>query len=117
MAAGWGGGVISVWGEAVVGGAGGVAGGGKRFPVRRTSRSRLREVDFQFVVLELKIHFAQSRPARPPHRKPLATAGDPPGPPHHGFAPNRNHTPPPPRGHPLSSPEFPTPPPPPPLIP
>ena len=40
--------LISVWRQALVEGARTVTVGGKRFPVRRTSRSRLREVAFRF---------------------------------------------------------------------
>jgi len=40
--------LISVWRQALVEEADTVTVGGRSFPVRRTSRSRLREVDFQF---------------------------------------------------------------------
>src|SRR5213596_3032674 len=40
--------LISVWQQALVEGAKGVRLENRSFPVRRTSRSRLREVDFQF---------------------------------------------------------------------
>jgi|SRR5712672_3283400 len=40
--------LISVWRQALVDGAMTVTVGDKSFPVRRTTRSRLREVDFQF---------------------------------------------------------------------
>ncbi|MGA7769911.1 MAG: hypothetical protein WCA27_27240 [Candidatus Sulfotelmatobacter sp.] len=40
--------LISVWREAMVEDAKVVTLGDEKFPVRRTSRSRLREVDFQF---------------------------------------------------------------------
>src|ERR1700726_2743229 len=46
--------VISVWRQALVEGARPVTIGDKSFPVRRTSRSRLREVDFQFEDHELR---------------------------------------------------------------
>ena len=45
--------LISVWRQALVEGARTVTVGDKSFPVRRTSRSRLREVDFQFEDHEL----------------------------------------------------------------
>ena len=45
--------LISVWRQALVAGARTVAVGDKNFPVRRTSRSRLHEVDFQFEDHEL----------------------------------------------------------------
>jgi hypothetical protein len=44
----------------------------------------------QFVVLELKIHFAQSRPTRPPHGKALVTDRDGPGSLYQGLVPDRN---------------------------
>jgi hypothetical protein len=40
--------LVSVWCQALVEEARTVTVGGKSFPVRRTTRSRLREVDFQF---------------------------------------------------------------------
>ena len=40
--------LISVWRQALVGNAGSVELENRSFPVRRTSRLRLREVDFQF---------------------------------------------------------------------
>src|SRR5712692_371626 len=40
--------LVSVWRQALVDEAKTVTVGGKSFPVRRTTRSRLREVDFQF---------------------------------------------------------------------
>ena len=46
--------LISVWRQALVEEANTVTVGGKSFPVRRTSRSRLREVDFQFEGHELR---------------------------------------------------------------
>jgi hypothetical protein len=46
--------LISVWRQALVEGARTVTLAGKSFPVRRTSRSRLREVDFQFEDHELR---------------------------------------------------------------
>jgi hypothetical protein len=46
--------LISVWRQALVEGARTVTVAGKSFPVRRTSRSRLREVDFQFEDHELR---------------------------------------------------------------
>ena len=46
--------LISVWRQALVEEANIVTVGGKSFPVRRTSRSRLREVDFQFEDHELR---------------------------------------------------------------
>src|ERR1700730_1507579 len=46
--------LISVWRQALVEGAKTVTIGDKSFPVRRTSRSRLREVDFQFEDHELR---------------------------------------------------------------
>jgi hypothetical protein len=45
---------ISVWRQAMVEDTKVVALGDERFPVRRTSRSRLREVDFQFEGHELR---------------------------------------------------------------
>jgi hypothetical protein len=46
--------LISVWRQAMLEDAKVVALEGKKFPVRRTSRSRLREVDFQFEGQELR---------------------------------------------------------------
>ncbi len=46
--------LISVWRQAMVEDAKVVTLEGKEFPVRRTSRSRLREVDFQFEGHELR---------------------------------------------------------------
>jgi hypothetical protein len=46
--------LISVWRQALVEGARTVTVGGKSFPVRKTSRSRLHEVDFQFEDRELR---------------------------------------------------------------
>lgn len=46
--------LISVWRQAMVEDAKVVTLEDKKFPVRRTSRSRLREVDFQFEGLELR---------------------------------------------------------------
>ena len=46
--------LVSVWRQALVEEARTVTVGGKSFPVRRTSRSRLREVDFQFEDHELR---------------------------------------------------------------
>ncbi len=46
--------LISVWRQAMVEDAKVVTLEDKEFPVRRTSRSRLREVDFQFEGLELR---------------------------------------------------------------
>jgi hypothetical protein len=46
--------LVSVWRQALVEGARTVSVGGKSFPVRRTSRSRLREVDFRFEDRELR---------------------------------------------------------------
>ena len=46
--------LISVWRQALVEEARTVTVGDKSFPVRRTSRSRLREVDFQFEDHELR---------------------------------------------------------------
>jgi len=46
--------LISVWRQALKDGARTVTVGDKSFPVRRTSRSRLREVDFQFEDHELR---------------------------------------------------------------
>src|SRR6202162_6243867 len=46
--------LISVWRQALVEGARTVTLAGKSFPVRRTSRSRLREVGFQFEDHELR---------------------------------------------------------------
>lgn len=46
--------LISVWRQAMLEDAKVVTLEGKKFPVRRTSRSRLREVDFQFEGLELR---------------------------------------------------------------
>lgn len=46
--------LISVWCQAVVENAKVITLEDKKFPVRRTSQSRLREVDFQFGRLELR---------------------------------------------------------------
>ena len=46
--------LVSVWRQALVEEARTVTVGDKSFPVRRTSRSRLREVDFQFEDHELR---------------------------------------------------------------
>src|SRR5207237_3061111 len=46
--------LISVWHQALVEGARSVRLENRSFPVRRTSRSRLREVDFQFEAYELR---------------------------------------------------------------
>jgi hypothetical protein len=46
--------LISVWHQALVEGARSVTLENRSFPVRRTSRSRLREVDFQFEGYELR---------------------------------------------------------------
>jgi hypothetical protein len=46
--------LISVWEQALVDNAGSVKLENRSFPVRRTSRSRLREVDFQFEGHELR---------------------------------------------------------------
>src|SRR5204862_1131462 len=46
--------LISVWQQALVEGAKSVRLENRSFPVRRTSRSRLREVDFQFESYELR---------------------------------------------------------------
>jgi hypothetical protein len=46
--------LVSVWRQALVEEARTVIVGGKSFPVRRTTRSRLREVDFQFEDHELR---------------------------------------------------------------
>lgn len=46
--------LISIWRQAMVEHAKVVTLEDKKFPVRRTSRSRLREVDFQFEGLELR---------------------------------------------------------------
>ena len=46
--------LVSVWRQALLEGARTVTVGGRSFPVRRTSRSRLREVDFQFEDHELR---------------------------------------------------------------
>ena len=46
--------LISVWQQALVDDAKTVTLEGRNFPVRRTSRSRLREVDFQFEGHELR---------------------------------------------------------------
>jgi len=46
--------LISVWQQALVDNAKAVTLGDRDFPVRRTSRSRLREVDFQFEGRELR---------------------------------------------------------------
>ena len=46
--------LISVWQQALVEGAKSVRLENRSFPVRRTSRSRLREVDFQFEGYELR---------------------------------------------------------------
>ena len=46
--------LISVWQQALVDNAKAVTVGDRDFPVRRTSRSRLREVDFQFEGHELR---------------------------------------------------------------
>ena len=46
--------LISVWHQALVEGARSVRLANRSFPVRRTSRSRLREVDFQFEAYELR---------------------------------------------------------------
>lgn len=46
--------LTSVWRQALVEGAKSVKLDGRSFPVRRTSRSRLREVDFQFESHQLR---------------------------------------------------------------
>jgi len=46
--------LISVWQQALVDDAKTVTLEGRNFPVRRTSRSRLREMDFQFEGHELR---------------------------------------------------------------
>src|ERR1700724_2154629 len=46
--------LISVWRQALVEGARTVTVGGNSFPVRKTSRAQLREVDFQFADTELR---------------------------------------------------------------
>jgi hypothetical protein len=46
--------LISVWRQAMIEGAKVVTLENEKFPVRRTSRSRLREVDFQFAGHELR---------------------------------------------------------------
>ena len=46
--------LILVWRQVMVEDTKAVAFGEEKFPVRRTSRSRLREVDFQFEVHELR---------------------------------------------------------------
>src|SRR5919109_1614312 len=46
--------LISVWRQALVEEAKSVTLGGRSFPVRRTSRARLREVDFQFEGQQLR---------------------------------------------------------------
>jgi hypothetical protein len=46
--------LISVWREVMVEGAKTVTVEGRNFPVRRTSRSKLREVDFRFDAHELR---------------------------------------------------------------
>ena len=46
--------LISVWRQAMVEGAKTVTVEGRDFPVRTTSRSKLREVDFQFEGFELR---------------------------------------------------------------
>jgi hypothetical protein len=46
--------LVSVWQQALVENARGVKLENRSFPVRRTSRSRLREVDFQFEEHELR---------------------------------------------------------------